>query len=115
MRIHTDALRARLREMGVAFTALAPWPYVLQLSWVEPSRTKRLGFLQELSGLRPVAAGGEDVPVLALSQAGAWTGVLTLGPWSATHTAKSSDEVWLTVWKGYFSRPGLLAKGESGA
>jgi len=114
VRIHTDALRARLRETGVAFTASAPWPYVLQLSGVEPSRTKRLGFLQELSGLQPVAAGGEDVPVLALSQAGPWTGVLTLGQWSATHTAKSLDEVWLTVWKGYFSRPGLLAKGESG-
>lgn len=114
VRIHADALRARLRETGVAFTASAPWPYVLQLSGVEPSRTKRLGFLQELSGLKPVPTGGENVPVLALSQAGAWTGVLTLDQWSATHTAKSLDEVWLTVWKGYFSRPGLLAKGESG-
>ena len=113
VRIHADALRTRLRETGVAFTASAPWPYVLQLSGVEPSRTKRLGFLQELSGLRPVAAGGEEVPVLALSQAGAWTGVLTLGQWSATHTAKSLDEVWLAVWKDYFSRPAQA--GGSGA
>jgi len=114
VRVHSEALKTRLRELGVMFTAAAPWPYVLQLSGVEPSRTKRLGVLQELSGVQPLAAAGEDVPVLKLSQFGAWTGVLTLGEWSASHSAKSLDEVWLTVWKSYFSRPGLMATGESG-
>lgn len=113
VRINTPALRARLRELGVLFTAASPLPYVLQLSGVEPARTKRLGFLQEMSGLTPVAAAGTDVPVLHLSQAGAWSGVLNLGDWRATHTAKTLDEVWLAVWKSYFSRPGFGAAAGS--
>lgn len=114
VRIHAEGLKTRLRELGVMFTASAPLPYVLELSGVEPSRTKRLGALQELSGLKPLPVGAADVPVLKLSQMGAWTGVLSLGEWNATHSAKTLDEVWLAVWKSYFSRPGILAKGESG-
>lgn len=114
VRIHAEGLKTRLRELGVMFTAAAPLPYVLELSGVEPSRTKRLGALQELSGLKPLPAGAADVPVLKLSQMGAWTGVLSQGEWNATHSAKTLDEVWLAVWKSYFSRPGILAKGESG-
>ncbi len=114
VRIHAEGLKTRLRELGVMFTAAAPLPYVLELSGVEPSRTKRLGALQELSGLKPLPVGAADVPVLKLSQMGAWTGVLSLGEWNATHSAKTLDEVWLAVWKSYFSRPGILAKGESG-
>ncbi len=114
VRIQTEALKTRLRELGVMFTAAAPLPYVLELSGVEPSRTKRLGALQELSGLKPLPAGAADVPVLKLSQMGAWSGVLSLGEWNATHSAKTLDEVWFVVWKSYFSRPGIMAKGESG-
>jgi hypothetical protein len=114
VRIHDAGLRNRLRDLGVMFTAGSPWQYVLQLSGVEPSRTKRLGALQELSGLAPAPAGGQDVPVLTLSQLGAWSGVLTLGEWRSSHTAKTLDEVWFAVWKDYFSRPGLAVRGESG-
>lgn len=114
VRIQTEALKTRLRELGVMFTATAPLPYVLELSGVEPSRTKRLGALQELSGLKPLPSAAADVPVLKLSQMGAWSGVLSLGEWNATHSAKTLDEVWFVVWKSYFSRPGILAKGESG-
>ncbi len=114
VRIHDAGLKARLRELGITFTVQASQPYVLQLSGVEPSRTKRLGALQELSGLKPSATVAQDVPVLALSQLGAWTGVLTLGEWRSTHTAKTLDEVWLAVWKDYFSRSGLTVAGESG-
>ena len=81
VRIHGPGLKTRLRDLGVMFTARNQWPYVLQLSGVEPSRTKRLGALQELSGLRPTVTQDKDVPVLELSQMGAWTGVLTLGEW----------------------------------
>lgn len=114
VRVHGAGLKARLRDMGVMFTLKDSKPYVLQLSGVEPSRTKRLGALQELSGLKPVAAAAQGVPVLALSQMGAWTGVLSLGEWRTSHTAKTLDEVWLAVWKNYFSRPGVAAQGESG-
>jgi hypothetical protein len=114
VRIHGPGLKTRLRDLGVMFTARNQWPYVLQLSGVEPSRTKRLGALQELSGLKPTVISAQDVPVLALSQLGAWTGVLTLGEWRSTHTAKTLDEVWLAVWKDYFSRSGLNVQGESG-
>ena len=114
VRVHGAGLKARLRDMGVMFTLKDSKPYVLQLSGVEPSRTKRLGALQELSGLKPVAAAAQGVPVLALSQMGAWTGVLSLGEWRTSHTAKTLDEVWLAVWKNYFSRPGVTAQGESG-
>jgi hypothetical protein len=114
VRIHDAGLKARLRELGVMFTVKAPQPYVLRLSGVEPSRTKRLGALQELSGLKPSATAAQEVPVLELSQMGAWTGVLTLGEWRSTHTAKTLDEVWLAVWKDYFSRTGLTVAGESG-
>ncbi|UTF49091.1 hypothetical protein NLA06_10940 [Desulfomicrobium sp. ZS1] len=114
VRIHEAGLKTRLQGLGVMFTARDQWPYVLQLSGVEPSRTKRLGALQELSGLRPTVIQAPDVPVLALSQLGAWTGVLTLGEWRSTHTAKTLDEVWLAVWKDYFSRSGLNVQGESG-
>lgn len=114
VRIHGPGLKTRLQGLGVVFTARDQWPYVLQLSGVEPSRTKRLGALQELSGLRPTVTQAPDVPVLALSQLGAWTGVLTLGEWRSTHTAKTLDEVWLAVWKDYFSRSGLNVRGESG-
>lgn len=114
VRIHGPGLKTRLRELGVMFTVRDRWPYVLQLSGVEPSRTKGLGALQELSGLRPTVTQAEDVPVLTLSQMEAWTGVLTLGEWRTTHTAKTLDEVWFAVWKDYFSRPGLTVQGESG-
>ncbi len=114
VRIHGPGLKTRLRELGVMFTAREQWPYVLQLSGVEPSRTKGLGALQELSGLRPTVTQAEDVPVLTLSQMEAWIGVLTLGEWRTTHTAKTLDEVWFAVWKDYFSRPGLAVQGESG-
>ncbi|MBU4525086.1 MAG: hypothetical protein KUA37_07740 [Desulfomicrobium sp.] len=114
VRIDGAGLRNRLRDLGVMFTARASSPYVLQLSGVEPSRTMRLGALQELSGLAPTPAGGQDTPVLTLSQLGAWSAVLTLGEWRSSHTAKTLDEVWLAVWKDYFSRPGLAVQGESG-
>lgn len=114
VRIHGPGLKTRLRDLGIMFTARDQQPYVLQLSGVEPSRTKRLGALQELSGLRPTVTPAPDVPVLALSQTGAWTGVLTLGEWRSTHTAKTLDDVWLVVWKDYFSRSGLNVQGESG-
>lgn len=114
VRVHVSALKARLRELGVLSTLSGPLPYVLQLSGVEPSRTKRLGALQALSGLTPVAAAGPDVPVLTLSQVGNWTGVLSLGDWSATRTAKTLDEVWLAVWKEYFSRSGAVSAGGAG-
>jgi hypothetical protein len=114
VRIHGPGLKTRLRDLGIMFTARDQQPYVLQLSGVEPSRTKRLGALQELSGLRPTVTPAPDVPVLALSQTGAWTGVLTLGEWRSTHTAKTLDDVWLAVWKDYFSRSGLTVQGESG-
>lgn len=114
VRIHGAGLGARLRETGVMFTAGEPWPYVLQLSGVEPSRTRRLTALQELSGLTPVPAAGPEVPVLTLSQMAAWNAVLTLGEWRSSRTAKTLDEVWLAVWKDYFSRPGLAVRGDSG-
>jgi len=114
VRIHGAGLRNRLRDLGVMFTAGGPLPYVLQLSGVEPSRTKRLGALQELSGLKPAPAGGQDAPVLTLSQLGAWSAALTLGEWRSSHTAKTLDEAWFAVWKDYFSRPGLAVQGESG-
>jgi hypothetical protein len=114
VRVHGAGLKARLRDLGVLFTARAQRPYVLRLSGVEPSRTKGLGALQELSGLKPTVAQAPEVPVLELSQAGAWTGVLTLGEWKSFRTAKTLDEVWFAVWKDYFSRPGLAVQGESG-
>ena len=114
VRVHGPGLKARLRELGVLSTLSGPLPYVLNLSGVEPSRTKRLGALQELSGLSPVAAAGPEVPVLTLSQAGNWTGVLSVGDWSATRSAKTLDEVWLAVWKEYFSRSGAVSAGGAG-
>ena len=114
VRVHGPALKARLRDLGVLSTLSGALPYVLHLSGVEPSRTKRLGALQELSGLTPVAAAGPDVPVLTLSQAGTWTGVLSMGEWSSTRSAKTLDEVWLAVWKEYFSRSGVVSAGGSG-
>lgn len=113
VRVHGAGLKTRLRDMGVLSTLTGPLPYVLRLSGVEPSRTKRIGALQELSGLAPVAAAGEDVPVLTLSQGRDWNGVLSLGEWSSTRSAKTLDEVWLAVWKDYFSRPAQA--GGSGA
>jgi hypothetical protein len=114
VRVHGPGLKARLRDLGVLFTARGQWPYVLRLSGVEPSRTKGLGALQELSGLKPTVTQAPEVPVLELSQAGAWTGVLTLGEWKSFRTAKTLDEVWFAVWKDYFSRPGIAVQGESG-
>lgn len=111
VRIHGAGLKKRLRELGVLSTLSGPMPYVLHLSGVEPSRTKGLASLQELSGLQPMAAAGGDVPVLTLSQAGIWSGVLSLGEWSTARSAKTLEEVWLAVWKDYFSRAGLVAGG----
>lgn len=114
VRMRSDLVRQRLRELGVLSSATSPQPYVLRLSGVEPSRTKRLGPLQELSGLRPVAVGEDSLPMLTLSQFGDWTGTLSRGDWRVTHTAKNLDEVWLTVWKAYFSRTASAASGEGG-
>lgn len=106
--VNTDALYAQVRDLGVLYTASGPKPYALVLDGVEPGRTKRLGPLQELSGLRPADTITPSMPVLRLAQEppGAWTGVLTLGDWSVTRTAKVVDDVWFGVWKEFFSRPG---------
>jgi hypothetical protein len=114
VRVDGAGLKARLRELGVLSTLSGPLPYELRLSGVEPSRTKRLGALQQLSGLQPVPVAGEGVPVLTLSQAGAWTGSLSVGEWRVAKTAKTLDEVWLAVWKEYFSRPAALSAGGTG-
>jgi len=114
MRIDGSGLRNRLRDLGVLSTASGPKPYVLDLSGVAPAKTKRLGALQELTGVKPVPAAGEDVPVLRLSESGAWTGVLSQGAWSATQSARKLDDVWLALWKAYFSRPDRQATGASG-
>lgn len=113
VRVGTDALRTRLRELGVMASVNAPLPYVLTLSGVEPSRTKRLGALQELSGLAPRSAG-ENMPELKLSQLGAWTGVLSHGDWSSSHSARNLDEVWFTLWKRYFSRSDMAENSNNG-
>ena len=114
VRVHGAGLKTRLRDLGVLSTLTGPLPYVLRLSGVEPSRTKRLSALQELSGLAPVAAAGADVPVLTLSQGRDWSGVLSLGEWNSTRSAKTLDEVWLAVWKDYFSRPAQAGGGGAG-
>jgi len=114
VRINTARLRTRLREMGVMSTLSGPQPYVLRLAGVAPADTRGLETLQTLSGLRSVAAAAEDVPVLSLSRGGVWFGVLTYGDWSATKSSKSLDEVWLAVWKEYFSRPASLSAGAGG-
>ena len=114
VRIHGAGLKKRLRDMGVMFPASQVRPYVLQLSGVEPSRTKRLGALQELSGVKPVVAASQDAPVLTLSQMGGWTALLSQGEWRTSHTAKTLDEVWLAVWKDYFSRAQMTTGGEAG-
>jgi hypothetical protein len=68
--VQREDLRTCLREMGVLATIRAPLPYVLVLEDVDSSRTARLAFLQELSGMQPVGAGGEETPVLRLTQFG---------------------------------------------
>lgn len=105
VRINAHALRARLHDLGVLATLDAPMSYVLILSGVEPSLTKRLGALQEISGLVPRSqAEGDDIPELRLSRADAWMGVLSYGDGQFSHSAKTLDEVWFFLWKGYFSR-----------
>lgn len=83
VRTNRDAIHKRLRDLGVLYTADGPKPYVLALEGVDPSRTRRLGPLQDLSGLMPTGAAGPDVPVLRLAQEppGAWTGTLSQGGW----------------------------------
>lgn len=106
--VHVDSngVRARLAELGVLFTASSFRPYVLRLVDVDTSRTRRLGPLQELSGLRPIAAAGPETPVLQLKQdpPGFWTGRLEHGVWNETRTAKTLEEIWFSLWKDYFSR-----------
>lgn len=114
VRIQREELRARLREMGILATVRAPLPYVLLLENVEPSRTARLGFLQDVSGLHPVGAAGAEVPVLRLTQFGDWRGTLSLGPWNATRESRSLDDVWFFLWKEYFTRPGSLTQQDLG-
>lgn len=105
VRISASALRKRLQELGVLATMHEPRPYVLTLSGVEPSLTKRLGALQELSGLVPQStAEGQNIPELKLSWAETWMGILFYGESQAYHSAKTLDEVWFTLWKAYFSR-----------
>lgn len=111
VRIQNERLKNRLRGLGVMFTAITPQPYVLQLSGIEPSRTKRLTFLQDLTGVKPVGGAEVGLPVLTISQAGAWTGVLTADEWTVTHTGKTLDEVWFAGWKDFFMHSGAMTKG----
>jgi len=114
VRVNAERLKARLRDLGVLFTLERPLVYVLRLSGVEPSRTRRLGVLQEVCGLKPAPAGGPEAPVLELSQLGTWTGTLSADGWKSTSTGRTLDQVWFAVWKDYFSRPEVMAQGESG-
>lgn len=106
--VHADTagIRRRLAEMGVLYTVSSPRSYVLRLLGVDPSRTRRLEPLQMISGLRPVSSAGPDVPVLELRQEppGSWTGVLTHGTWKSVRTARTLEEMWWYLWKGFFSR-----------
>lgn len=104
--VHVDsqAVRSRLQDMGALATASVQQPYVLHLENVDPARTKRLGVLQMISGLRPVPVGQGAEPVLKLSHSGQWQGELLLGDRSITQTAAELDDVWFGLWKVYFAQ-----------
>lgn len=106
--VHVDVpgLRNRLHDMGVLATRGSHMQYVLRLENVDPARTKRLGVLQMISGLRPVPVAPSGVPVLQLGLAGQWRGELVLGDRSITRTARDLDDVWFGLWKVYFAQAG---------
>lgn len=105
VRLSTATLRKRLQELGVLATVHNPLPYVLTLSHVQPSETKDLGPLQELSGLIPQTMTHDPlIPELKLSRPGGWLGVLSWGDAQVSHGAKTLEELWLALWKDYFSK-----------
>jgi hypothetical protein len=115
VRISTSVLHKRLQELGVVATIDTPMFYALTFSGVEPSLTKGLGVLQEISGLVPrsLPEEGQSIPELKLSKTDVWMGVLSYQQWQSSHSAQTLDEVWFELWKAYFSRPDLAQAATS--
>lgn len=115
VRISTSVLYKRLQELGVVATIDTPMFYALTFSGVEPSLTKGLGVLQEISGLVPrsLPEEGQSIPELKLSKTDVWMGVLSYQQWQSSHSAQTLDEVWFELWKAYFSRPDLAQAATS--
>ena len=116
VQLDEERLKDRLQETGIYYTISAPMTYGLLTGGLEPAKTKRLGPLQELTGVRPAGGGGPETPSLKLEQdgAGVWTGVLSQGAWSETKSGKSLDTIWLGLWKSYFSRAEVRGKVGTG-
>lgn len=103
VQLDEERLKDRLQETGIYYTISAPMTYGLLTGGLEPAKIKRLGPLQELTGVRPAGGGGPETPSLR-SRAG-WRGGMDWGPEPGslveTKSGKSLDTIWLGLWKSY--------------
>jgi len=121
--VNRTALKTVLKRAGVYFTVSASQPYDLSLLGAAAGAWDEIGKLQTLSGLA-VRSGVEPLLEInavmtepsekeqkdGLKQAALmWSGKLTAEgrTWSAEN--RSLDEVWFSLWGGFFTRPGAEA------
>jgi hypothetical protein len=109
VRINRQVLKRQLREAGVFYTSVEPWPYALALSGGAPGDVQILDNLQLLSGMvvRPSAD-----PTLHLQRVdgGAWKGELRTSGQAITETNQDLAALWFKVWERYFSLPEVQAR-----
>lgn len=103
--LNLEALKNRLRQIGVYYTASKLLPYQITLSGGTPDDWNMLGDLQKLTGVSASVGSGLTFGA-EQSKNGYWSGSLVLGQEKWTARSKDFKRLWLSLWSKYFARLG---------
>ena len=110
--LNQEALKKRLKQIGVYYTSTTLLPYQMNLSGGEPEDWMMLGDLQKLTGVSS-SVGSDLVLSASQSKTGYWSGTLALGQDEWTARTKEFKNLWLSLWAKYFAKLNAKSKDES--
>jgi hypothetical protein len=109
VRINRQVLKRHLREAGVFYTSVEPWPYALTMGGGAPGDFQALDNLQILTGV-VVRPGADPALTLQRVEGGAWKGELRTSGQVITETNQDLSALWFKIWGRYFSLPEVQAR-----
>ena len=109
VRINRQILKGLLREAGVFYTSVEPWPYSLTLSGGAPGDFMEVEDLQRLTG---VVIKPDADPALSLrrDEGGALRAELRTGGRVLTEVHQELGPLWFRIWRQYFNLPEVQAR-----
>jgi hypothetical protein len=107
--INRQILKKHLRESGVFYTSVEPWPYSLTLSGGPPGGFLVVDDLQRLTGL-VIRPDVDPALILSLAEGGGWRGELSTGERVITGVHQDLGSLWFKLWGQYFNLPEVQAR-----